>query len=198
MKSSYCNVRSVRSPDLLTEFLQHNRSNVIMAIRIKIPFFNPIPAGYLLAVLQILPELGNAGGRDDELRDITRIENNAVAFRHPQKKLPPVHLQHVRRHVAMQPRPRQGGKDGDKGMAILLEQQRIKPAAVRLNSPLLDMKRFDWAMILIRSATWRMPSLVSAIALSSSFSGLKSCNCTMRPCSQSPTIHSAFVARSGR
>jgi hypothetical protein len=26
-----------------------------------------------------------------------------------------------------------GGKDGDKGMTVLLEQQRIKPAEVRLN-----------------------------------------------------------------
>jgi hypothetical protein len=60
------------------------------------------------------------------------------------------------------------------------------------------MKRFDRAMIRIRSATWRTPFLVSAIAFSSSFSGLNSCNCTMRPCGQLPTTHSGFVARGGQ
>src|SRR2546430_559223 len=87
----------------------------------------------LLASRQVLPQFGNAGWRDDELRDVTRVENNAVAFRHPQKKLPPVHLQDIPRRVAVQFRPRQGGKDADKGMAVLLEQQGVKPAPIGLN-----------------------------------------------------------------
>jgi hypothetical protein len=35
--------------------------------------------------------------------------------------------------VAVQPRPRQGGKDADKGIAVHLEQQRIKAAPISLN-----------------------------------------------------------------
>jgi hypothetical protein len=54
MKSSYCNVPSVRSPDLLTEFVQHNRSNAIIAIRIKISVLNLITS-QLLACRQPAP-----------------------------------------------------------------------------------------------------------------------------------------------